>query len=131
MQIHGVPCAVSALEEEDRIREIQFTSEHRPNILGNIYVGQVQRVIPNIHSAFIMIQNGLTCYYSLKEESTAIYAQPYRHSKIAPGDQILVQVSKEAMKGKVPSVTTRLLKKDNRKRAGAERGCKFCTGSLF
>ena len=108
MQIHGVPCAVSALEEEDRIREIQFTSEHRPNILGNIYVGQVQRVIPNIHSAFIMIQNGLTCYYSLKEESTAIYAQPYRHSKIAPGDQILVQVSKEAMKGKVPSVTTRL-----------------------
>ena len=108
MEIHGSPCTVSALEEEGRIREIQFTSEHRQNLLGNIYVGQVQRVIPNINSAFVLIHNGITCYYSLKEEQTAIYAQPYRHSKIAPGDQILVQVSREGMKGKVPSVTTRL-----------------------
>lgn len=108
MEIHGVPCTVSALEAEDRIQEIQFSSEHRQNLLGNIYVGQVQRVIPNINSAFVLIKDGITCYYSLKEEDTAIYAQAYSHYKIAPGDQILVQVSREAMKGKVPSVTTRL-----------------------
>lgn len=99
---------VSALEGDGRIREIQFSGEHRQNLLGNIYVGQVQRVIPNINSAFVLIQNGVTCYYPLKEETTAIYAQPYRHYKIAPGDQILVQVSREGMRGKAPSVTTRL-----------------------
>ena len=108
MKIHEVPCLVSALEEAGKILELNFVREQKKSILGNIYVGQVQNLVSNIQAAFIQIQNGLPCYYSLREQDTAIYAQERTHEKLVPGDQVLVQVSREAMKGKAPSVTTRL-----------------------
>ena len=108
MKIHEVPCLVSALEEAGKILELNFVREQKKSILGNIYVGQVQNLVSNIQAAFIQIQNGLPCYYSLREQDTAIYAQERTHEKLVPGDQVLVQVSREAMKGKATSVTTRL-----------------------
>lgn len=108
MDIQEVPCMVSALEEEGKILELHFAPEQRKEILGNIYVAQVQRIMTNIDAAFVQIQKGLTCYYSLKEKDTAIYAQPYEHEIPAVGDQIIVQVAREGMRGKAPSVTTKL-----------------------
>lgn len=108
MEIYGIPCFVSALEADGQILELNFEPKSQKSILGNIYVGQVEKIVPNIQSAFIQIQKGISCYYSLKEQETAIYAQAHSHPHLVQGDQILVQVAKEAMKGKVPRVTTKL-----------------------
>ncbi len=69
------------------------------SILGNIYVGRVSNIVQNINSAFIDIQKGLSCYMSLED---------YSGKKLKIGDLLPVQLSKEAIKTKAPSVTTRL-----------------------
>ena len=84
MKIHEVPCLVSALEEAGKILELNFVREQKKSILGNIYVGQVQNLVSNIQAAFIQIQNGLPCYYSLREQDTAIYAQERTHENWFP-----------------------------------------------
>ena len=69
------------------------------SILGNIYVGRVSNIVQNINSAFIDIKKGLSCYMSLED---------YSGKKLKIGDLLPVQLSKEAIKTKAPSVTTRL-----------------------
>ncbi len=69
------------------------------SILGNIYVGRVSNIVQNINSAFIDIKKGLSCYMSLED---------YTGKKLKIGDLLPVQLSKEAIKTKAPSVTTRL-----------------------
>ncbi|MBO5386718.1 MAG: ribonuclease E/G [Lachnospiraceae bacterium] len=69
------------------------------SILGNIYVGRVSNIVQNINSAFIDIKKGLSCYMSLED---------YSGKKLKIGDLLPVQLSKEAIKSKAPSVTTRL-----------------------
>ena len=69
------------------------------SILGNIYVGRISNIVQNINSAFIDIKKGLSCYMSLED---------YSGEKLKIGDNIPVQLNKEAIKTKAPSVTTRL-----------------------
>ena len=52
MEIHGVPCTVAALSEEERIVEIRLESDQEKSILGNIYTGQVENIASNIQAAF-------------------------------------------------------------------------------
>ncbi|MBE5931856.1 MAG: ribonuclease E/G [Lachnospiraceae bacterium] len=69
------------------------------SILGNIYIGRVSNIVQNINSAFVDIKKGLSCYMSLED---------YSGPKLKIGDNIPVQLNKEAIKTKAPSVTTRL-----------------------
>ncbi len=69
------------------------------SMLGNIYVGRVSNIVKNINSAFVDIKKGLSCYMSMED-----YCGP----KLKIGDCIPVQLNKEAIKTKAPSVTTRL-----------------------
>ena len=75
--------------------------------LGNIYVGRVQNVVKNLNAAFIEIQNGVPCYYSL-DDNTPVYLNPKNTDRIVIGDEVLVQVSKEALKQKAPVVSSTL-----------------------
>ncbi len=69
------------------------------SMLGNIYVGRVSNIVQNINSAFVDIQKGLSCYMSLED---------YSGKKLKIGDNLTVQLNKEAVKTKAPSVTTRI-----------------------
>lgn len=69
------------------------------SMLGNIYVGRVSNIVQNINSAFVDIKKGLSCYMSMED-----YCGP----KLKIGDLITVQLNKEAIKTKAPSVTTKL-----------------------
>lgn len=75
----------------------------RQSILGNIYVGQVENIASNIQAAFVLIAPGVRGYFPLQEAEQVIYASGKAPgSPLRPGDQILVQVSRDAMKGKLP-----------------------------
>lgn len=108
MDIKGVPCTYSALLEENRLIEFHFCSNERQSILGNIYVGQVEKVVKNINAAFIKISPSQTCYYGLKENSDILFTTQKHGGNLVAGDQLLVQVSKDAVKEKQPGVTTNL-----------------------
>lgn len=78
------------------------------SILGNIYVGKVINIVKNIQAAFVQIQDGIVCYYSLKENPEPIYIKKSGGSELVQGDEILVQVEKEALKTKDPVVSSNL-----------------------
>lgn len=109
MEIHGVLCTVAALSEEERIVEIRLESDQEKSILGNIYTGQVENIASNIQAAFVQIEPGKRCYYSLAEAQRAVFSAGRKgNGPLRPGDELLVQVSRDAMKGKLPALTSNL-----------------------
>lgn len=82
--------------------------EAEQNILGNIYLGKVKNIIKNINAAFVEIEDGMICYLALEECSNPIFTKPKQHSGIIVGDELLVQVSREGVKTKAPTVTSNL-----------------------
>lgn len=76
-------------------------------VLGNIYVGKVQNIVKNLNAAFVEISKGVPCYFPL-DENTPIYLNPKNTERLVIGDEILVQVTKEAIKQKAPSVSSAL-----------------------
>ena len=101
---------VSALYENGEPAELHCTKKQEASVaeLGNIYVGKVKNIVGNISAAFVEIGNGIECYYYIPENTTPIFTRKVGKKSINAGDELLVQVSKEAVKTKVPTVTSKL-----------------------
>ena len=69
MNYRNTPILVAALEKEGRICQLNPMSLNSDSILGNIYIGKVKNIQKNIQAAFIEIENGIMCYYSMAEKS--------------------------------------------------------------
>lgn len=94
--INNIICGF--LLENGQAKEIKAYEPQ--SMLGNIYVGKVSNIVSNIDSAFIDIQKGLSCYMPLEDY--------FLDKKLKIGDLLPVQLNKEAIKSKAPSVTTKL-----------------------
>lgn len=99
---------ISALFEEDSLTELSVEPVEEKKLLGNIYTGKVQNIVKNINAAFVEVEKGLLCYYSLDTNKEHIFLTPKKNNILQPGDEILVQISREAMKMKAPSVTSNI-----------------------
>ncbi|MCD7866447.1 MAG: ribonuclease E/G [Clostridiales bacterium] len=77
-------------------------------VLGNIYVGKVHRILKNINAAFVETAPDVFCYLPLDSMKNPVYVKKTPAKKIAAQDELLVQVQKEAVKTKVPTVSTNL-----------------------
>lgn len=97
-----------ALYEDGRLTELSLIPKGRETLLGNIYVGKVKNIVKNIQAAFVEIENGVVCYLPLEDVRHPIYTKPKNREALTEGDELLVQVSREAVKTKAPSVTTNL-----------------------
>ena len=109
MDIRQVPCYVCAYEEAGKVMDLRMEAIGGKSSLGNIYVGQVENVAANIGAAFVQISANEKCYLQLSDAPNAIYASVKKGDRpLKAGDEILVQISRDAMKGKLPAVTTNL-----------------------
>ena len=109
MEIEDVSCNTCALEEDGHIMELMLEGKGKKSILGNIYVGQVENIAANIQAAFVMIDPDTRCYLPLSDVKNPVFSSGRTgDAPLRPGDMLLVQVSREAMKGKLPAVTTNL-----------------------
>ncbi len=99
---------LSAFYEDGKAVELSCFGASDTQLLGNIYIGKVKNIVKNIEAAFIEIEGGILCYYSLREHETPFYIKGKKDSKLSPGDELLVQVSREAVKTKAPTVTCNL-----------------------
>ncbi|MDO5422768.1 MAG: ribonuclease E/G [Eubacteriales bacterium] len=99
---------LTALLEDGKVCELHCDEEKRDSLLGNIYIGKVRNIVSNIQAAFIEIENGVQCYYSLSDNKMPIYTKHGNSPKMAPGDELLVQVCRENLKSKPPAVTSNL-----------------------
>lgn len=106
--IAGHRCVVTAVMAADRVIELSIHKDSDTALLGNIYIGKVQKIVPSLKAAFIDIAPGKSCYYQLDEKSSPYFTSVKKDGKIKAGDELLVQVQTEALKSKVPAVTGNL-----------------------
>lgn len=90
-----------------RITQLMMEPEDSSSLLNNIYIGKVQKVVGNINAAFVDIGGGRTGYYSLDENKEHLFVSP-TSGKLKAGDEIVVQVSRDAVKTKAPVLTGKL-----------------------
>lgn len=92
---------ITSILEDDDIIELHVSDRQENDCcrLGNIYIGKVKKIVKNIDAAFVEIGKGVECYYDMNEKGS----KPVR-----VGDELLVQISKEAVKTKQPTVTRNL-----------------------
>lgn len=98
----------TALADERKILQINVEPEKTETRLNNIYIGKVQNIKKNINSAFVDIGGGITGYYSITDNPESRFAgkNPGRNLRI--GDEIIVQVAKDAVKTKSLVLTSRI-----------------------
>ena len=98
--------------ENDDIVEIHydktFSSEKLSHHVGNIYIGRVKKILKQIGAAFIEIEPGLECYYHTEQAQKAFFTTKIGKKPLAVGDELLVQLSKEGIKSKAPTVSSNL-----------------------
>ncbi len=104
------------LMEDGRLVDVRLTSrfpdisspDHADSILGNIYVGKVKRVMTDLDAAFVDIMPGSPCYLSLKQVNSPVFVKSNSQDRIVENDEILVQVERDAVRGKAPTLSTNL-----------------------
>lgn len=89
--------------------EVSLTPPDEDSLLGNIYIGRVENVVQNIRAAFVKISPEQTCYLSLDDLKNAHFTKKLSARKeIVAGEELLIQVEREALKTKEPAVTANL-----------------------
>lgn len=76
--------------------------------IGDIFVAKVLNVVPSIKAAFIDYQKGKKGYLSIDEKYEPIILNRKSDGRILAGDNILVQLEKEAVRSKEPVFTMNL-----------------------
>ena len=82
---------------DNKVQAIKCYDED--SLIGNIYVGRVSNIAKNINAAFVDIDAKTSCYLPLEDLD---------EPKIRIGDSLLVQVIKDGIKTKKPTVTTNI-----------------------
>lgn len=97
------------LDEKRRFLDLQVFEPREKMLLDNIYVGYVEKLVSNIHAAFVRIADGQKCYLPLEEVKSPVFSKKLSKTKpLCEGDELLVQVTRDAVKTKDPVVSTKL-----------------------
>lgn len=109
-QINGQEYQVFALYDEAKhMVEVSLAKEGCASLLGNIYIGRVEHVLGNLNAAFVKISPEQRCYLSLDDLKAPVFTRKLSKKKaLAEGEELLVQVTREAIKTKEPAVTADL-----------------------
>lgn len=101
---------ICAIYEEQQMIEVNFLSEDASKpLLNHIYVARVSQVVNNIGAAFVEIEKGQKCFLPLSDLKEPVYVKRISDKKLlSQGDEILVQVVREAIRTKEPQVSTNL-----------------------
>lgn len=101
---------LTALWTDGQISRLSLDGKASPSLVNQIYVGKVKNIVKNIDAAFVEFGDGLTGYYSLAENPKHLRVSgtcaPDAPLKI--GDELVVQVSKDAVKTKAPVLTGKI-----------------------
>lgn len=104
---------ITALFEGNRMMEVSCENTLEDTLLGNVYIGKIKRILEKIGAAFVEIAPGKITYLPLSEVKDAMMARQCRPGKLTEGDELVVQVVKEAVKTKDPMVSTNISFKGN------------------
>ncbi|WP_298837725.1 Rne/Rng family ribonuclease [Clostridium sp.] len=87
-----------AIKENNKLKECFIEEENSGPVPGEIYKGVVKNIVPAIKCAFIDIGHNKDCYMYLDEK--------FHNTKVKKGDELIVEVLKEAIDKKGAKVTS-------------------------
>ena len=99
--------AHTLFEEESPIELMTFCRE-KETLLGNIYVGRVEKLAPGICGAFVSFGVQQNCFLDLSRIKEEYLLKKEPGTELRVGDEIIVQIQREAQKTKLPSATAEL-----------------------
>ncbi|AEF39574.1 translation initiation factor IF-2 N-terminal domain-containing protein [Hoyosella subflava] len=101
-----------AVLEDSMLVEHFVTSASSGSIVGNIYLGRVQNVLPSMEAAFVDIgrgRNGVLYAGEVNWDAAGLGGNSRKiEQALKPGDQVLVQVSKDPVGHKGARLTTQI-----------------------
>ncbi|SDE09081.1 translation initiation factor IF-2 N-terminal domain-containing protein [Rhodococcus tukisamuensis] len=101
-----------AVLEDGILVEHFVTSSASASMVGNVYLGRVQNVLPSMEAAFIDIgrgRNGVLYAGEVNWEAAGLGGNSRKiEQALRPGDQVLVQVSKDPVGHKGARLTTQI-----------------------
>jgi ribonuclease G len=107
-----------AILEDNLLVELMLDRPDAQRIVGDIYLGRVEGVLPGIQAAFVNIGSEKAAFLHVSdladedpeasEEEKGVQRYPPIQSLIKKGEQILVQVTKEPIGTKGPRVTAQV-----------------------
>ncbi len=104
-----------AILEDGELIEYFYKTKSENNCLGNVYKGKVVNVLPGIQAAFVDIGMSKNAYLFIDSLLSKKYIYEKKIKRdcvnnirdvIKKGDELLVQIVREPISGKNPSVTT-------------------------
>ncbi|SNS80036.1 translation initiation factor IF-2 N-terminal domain-containing protein [Rhodococcoides kyotonense] len=108
---HGITTQVAVLEDGVLVEHF-VTSSASASMVGNVYLGRVQNVLPSMEAAFIDIgrgRNGVLYAGEVNWDAAGLGGNSRKiEQALKPGDQVLVQVSKDPVGHKGARLTTQL-----------------------
>jgi len=111
-----------ALVEENALAEIYVERNLSPQLVGNIYRGNVEKIVPGMQAAFVDIGSGKSGFISVEdvyeesfmdlidiEERTKLKSNNQSiQEKLVQGQGVMVQVIKEPVHSKGPKLTSNI-----------------------
>lgn len=96
------------LIRDNRLISVRVYEEDSLSSIGNIYVGRVQSIAENINAAFVEIDKNTPCFLPLSHAGYPHVLNRTYDGKLKAGDELIVQVFRDAIKTKQPVLTTKL-----------------------
>jgi len=99
---------ITLLQSGKETVQVNIEPEENQSVLGNIYIGKVNHIVKNINAAFVDIGGGQMGYLSLSDANILFVDQRPYNGRLRQGDEIIVQVERDAVKTKAPVLTGNL-----------------------
>lgn len=96
------------LDENSRFLEINLERGEDSRVLGNIYIGKVENIIENINAGFIEFTDRKVGYYNIASNPSPIILNRKTAGQLRAGDELIVQVAKDAVKTKEPVLSSNI-----------------------
>ena len=106
-----------AILDGDRLMEIHYGHPSQEKIVGNIYKGRAQDILPGMGSAFVDIGEKRSVFLSQRELSESLLTQRgfrLRHGTapinkvLRPGQSLILQIRRAEIGSKNPQATTKI-----------------------
>ena len=98
---------LSCLMDGSRAVEIHLDARETSR-LGDIWIGKILNIARNIQAAFVEVEPGVTGYLPLEDLKNPVYTKKGKSEGPQAGDELLVQVVRDAQKTKYMTLSTNL-----------------------
>lgn len=99
---------LTMVRSKEEVLQLDLEPDGEPSILGSIYIGKVKNIVKNINAAFVEIGDGQMGYLNLTDACIHRVFPAGASGKLKAGDEIVVQVERDAVKTKAPVLTGNL-----------------------